>query len=130
MVHNTPDIALVFTDGYCNFCNGLSGILQKLDTRNAIRIFNLHSDWTKRFFQQNFPEKPLSNLGNNLLVVDNGVIYTRSDAVLRIIRQLPGIWKMLLIFHLVPRFVRNGFYSLVAKNRYRLFGRRNECFIT
>jgi predicted DCC family thiol-disulfide oxidoreductase YuxK len=117
-------------DGYCNFCNGLSGLLHKLDTRDSIRIFNLHSDWTKRYFQQNFPENPLSDFGNSLLVVDNGVIYSRSDAVLRIIRHLPGYWKMLLIFHLVPGFIRNGVYSMVAKIRYRWFGKRNECIIT
>lgn len=117
-------------DGYCNFCNGLSGLLRKLNTKNAIQISNIHSDESEKYLLQKFPEQSFSKVSNTLLVVDNGMIYTRFDAVLRIVRYLPGFWKMLLVFHLVPRSVMNGIYSIIANNRYRWFGRANQCVIT
>lgn len=130
MIQNTANKAMVFMDGNCNFCNRLSDLLRKLNTKNAFQISNIYSDESKKYLLQKCPDQLSSEVSNTLLVVDNGMIYTRFDAVLQIVRYLPGLWKMLMVFHVFPRSVMNGIYSIIANNRYRWFGKTNQCIIT
>jgi predicted DCC family thiol-disulfide oxidoreductase YuxK len=60
--------------------------------------------------------------------VANGQGYVKSEAVLRIARELPR-WRWTWVFHLIPRVIRDAIYDLVARNRYRWFGRRDTCIL-
>ena len=60
--------------------------------------------------------------------VASGQGYVKSEAVLRIARELPG-WQWTRIFHGVPRVMRDAIYDLLARNRYRWFGRRDDCML-
>jgi len=56
-------------------------------------------------------------------------IFLRSDAALEIVRRLGGFWRLLYFFKILPRPLRNAVYNLVARNRYRWFGHREECML-
>ena len=66
---------------------------------------------------------------DSVVVYYKGVYYTRSDAALQIAKLLGGFWALFLVFYILPRFIRNGIYDWVARNRYKWFGRKNECMI-
>lgn len=65
---------------------------------------------------------------NSFILYQDGGIYTRSTAALKMFQQLKG-WKWVRIFWIVPKFIRDGVYNLVAKNRYKWFGEKNECWL-
>ena len=66
--------------------------------------------------------------GRTSALVANGQAYVKSEAVLRIARELPH-WQWTWLFHFVPRVIRDAIYELVARNRYRWFGRRDVCIL-
>jgi predicted DCC family thiol-disulfide oxidoreductase YuxK len=60
--------------------------------------------------------------------VANGQAFVKSEAALRIARELPR-WQWTWVFHFIPRVIRDAIYDLVARNRYRWFGRRHACIL-
>jgi predicted DCC family thiol-disulfide oxidoreductase YuxK len=68
------------------------------------------------------------NFFSIVLVID-GKAYDRSRAALEIARRLNGLWPLMYVFVIVPPFLRNFVYDWIAKNRYRWFGRTDECMI-
>jgi predicted DCC family thiol-disulfide oxidoreductase YuxK len=67
------------------------------------------------------------NYLDTIVLYDNGKGYTHSTAVLRILKQLNGIYSLAVIFFIVPAYIRNEVYNMVARNRYKWFGKRNTC---
>jgi predicted DCC family thiol-disulfide oxidoreductase YuxK len=63
------------------------------------------------------------------LVVDHGIAYLQSDATIHLLAQAGGIWRTIKLLSFAPRALRDGLYLLVARNRYRWFGRRETCFL-
>lgn len=68
------------------------------------------------------------NTYNSFVLYQDKKIYTRSTAALKVFQQLKG-WKWVKIFRAVPRFIRDAVYNLIAKNRYRWFGKKEECWV-
>jgi predicted DCC family thiol-disulfide oxidoreductase YuxK len=66
---------------------------------------------------------------NSVILVQHGKAYQKSNAALEIAKHLSGLWPALYIFKLIPRVIRDRVYDIIAKNRYQLFGRSNECMI-
>ena len=66
---------------------------------------------------------------HSLILVKNGRIYYKSGAAIRIARQLRGIWPLFYGFIVVPGIIRDLIYDFLARNRYRLYGKREECFL-
>jgi len=66
---------------------------------------------------------------SSFILVENGEIYDRSTAALKITRKLKGFWRFLYGFILVPKFIRDAIYKVISKNRYQWFGRKNECMV-
>lgn len=66
---------------------------------------------------------------NSFILVENGKMYQRSTAALRVARRLRGLWPMLYMFIIVPAFIRNVAYNIIAKNRYKWFGKKDACMI-
>ena len=65
----------------------------------------------------------------SLIMIDNDQFFNKSTAALRIAKQLNGLWPLLYIFIIIPKPIRDFFYDLIAKNRYRIFGKRNSCLV-
>ncbi|MCM3700277.1 thiol-disulfide oxidoreductase DCC family protein [Paenibacillus macerans] len=117
--------AVVLFDGVCNFCNGSVQFIIRRDRAGYFRFASLQSDAAKSLLSERV-EAP--NL-DSIILIENGRIFTESTAVLRIARKLDGIWKAAALFLIVPKPVRNWAYRLFARNRYRWFGKRNECML-
>jgi len=66
---------------------------------------------------------------NSFILVENDKAYSRSTAALRTARLLGGLWKLFYAFIIVPPFIRNAVYDLIAKNRYKWFGKKESCMV-
>ena len=66
---------------------------------------------------------------NSFILAEGDQIYTRSTAVLRMLKKLGGGWKLFYGFIIVPKFIRNAIYNWIARNRYKWYGKRDECMV-
>jgi predicted DCC family thiol-disulfide oxidoreductase YuxK len=121
-----PDKPLILFDGVCNLCNGSVQFVIKHDKESKFLFASLQSDKGQEI---------LKHLGlktdnfDSFILLDKGKIYTKSSGVLKEAAILGGWFKIFTIFYLVPTFIRDLFYSFVAKNRYRFFGKKDSCMI-
>lgn len=123
--HHLQSPILLF-DGVCNLCNTSVHWVLLRDHQAKFRFAALQSE-TGRFLLESRGVE--SGKLETVALVYNGSIYLRSDAVLETIWLLGGWWRVLYVFKVLPRPLRNGIYTLVASNRYRWFGRRDECLL-
>ena len=97
----------------------------KRDTAGRFRFASLQSETGQKILKEfTIPQ----NRFNSFVLYDEGKVYTRSDAALRVFSQLKG-WKWTKMFQAVPRFIRDTIYNTIARNRYKWFGRREECMV-
>ena len=113
---------VVFFDGVCNLCQGSVRYLIKHDKKNALKFASLQGPYAKSFL----PTTELESL-DSILFYDGKNLYKKSSAVLKLSKLLGGWHRLLLLGHLLPVFIRNGLYDLVAKNRYQWFVKQNQC---
>ena len=121
-----PDHPIILFDGVCNFCNGAVNFTIKRDIQKRIRFAALQSDAGRRLVQQyGLPADDL----RSFLFIENGKVYNRSTAALKVCRYLSSLWPLCFGLMIVPPFIRNGIYDWIAKNRYKWFGERQKCMI-
>ncbi len=113
-------------DGVCNLCNGAVQFIIRRDPRGKVHFAALQSEAGQQLLEQ-FPQAPRDV--STIILVEKGKLYTRSDAALRVARHLSGAWPALYGFIIVPRPIRNAVYNWVARNRYRWFGKKDQCMI-
>ena len=117
---------LILFDGFCNLCNGFVQFIIRRDPNAVFRFASLQSDLARRqLISHGLDPEAL----HSVIVIAGGTLYQRSEAVLQIAKALPGLWPIMGVFRIFPRFVRDGIYDLVASSRYRWFGRRDECML-
>ncbi len=121
---NGDDGAVVLFDGICNLCNGIVRFIIKHDPEAYFKFASLQSDFSKKYAPA---VNKKGNKWRSLILVEKGNLYYRSTAALKITRHLSGGWKFLTLFIIIPRFVRDGVYNLIAQKRYKWFGKRKEC---
>lgn len=123
---------IILYDGVCGLCNGLVQFLLKRDKEGRLRFASLQSDFAAQVLQRHgFDAKDLDtmHLIENYDQPDERVLQ-RSTAILRAGRELGGVWSFLAALgRVVPRPVRDVFYGLVARNRYRVFGKYDTCML-
>jgi predicted DCC family thiol-disulfide oxidoreductase YuxK len=117
---------LVMFDGVCNLCNGVVKFLIRRDPQAQFVFASLQSGFAIDQLRRHGLNPQVLH---SVIVIDNGKMYQRSDAVLRAAGYLPAPWPMLKVFWIVPRFIRDGVYNLIAASRYSWFGRRNACMV-
>jgi predicted DCC family thiol-disulfide oxidoreductase YuxK len=117
---------IVLFDGVCNLCHSSVQFIIAHDKESKFRFTSLQSDIGKELLHRY--EVKIENLQSTVLLL-NGKYYVYSDAVLEVLRRLGGTWAWLYIFKVVPSFIRNGIYHIVARNRYRWFGKKDQCWI-
>ena len=117
---------IILFDGVCNLCDGFVQFVIQHDSKEQFCFASLQSETGREILARHqLPQDQLSTI-----VLSRGdEFFTKSDAALRILSNLDGILKLTGIFLFLPRFVRDIFYDLVARNRYRLFGRKDACMI-
>lgn len=114
---------LILFDGFCYLCNRSVDFIIKRDRKKLFRYVALQSEagvYLKRRLN-------LDSTADSVILWKEGKLYYRSDAALRIALRLRFPWPMTGIFLIIPRFIRDHIYRLVADNRYRWFGKREVC---
>lgn len=119
---------IILFDGVCNFCNRWVVFVIRHDKKGAIKFAALQSDAGKKILKEKNLLQFIDNLDTFIFIV-NSKAYTRSSAGLRIARYLNGGWKLLYAFLIVPRSIRDAVYNLIARNRYKWWGKRSECMV-
>lgn len=121
---NISDQDILLFDGVCNLCNSSVNFIIDHDPNNHFRFAALQSE---------FGQQKLTELGYNtesfdsLVLLSGGKVYKKSSAALRIARKLSGLYPLLFAFIIVPPFLRHWVYDIIAKNRYRWWGKRDSC---
>lgn len=117
---------VILFDGVCNLCSGVVQFIIKRDKKGAFRFASLQSDFGNAILQKfHLPD----NNFNSFILYRNGRIYTKSTGALLVAKQLSGGWPLLFIFIIIPSFVRNSVYNIIASNRYKWFGKKAACWI-
>jgi predicted DCC family thiol-disulfide oxidoreductase YuxK len=119
------DKGIILFDGVCNLCNSFVQKVIAADGKDYFRFASLQSKAAEDLLK-NYPE--FQSL-KTIIFLENGHIYTRSAAALRISKHLKGIWPLLQSAYIIPAFIRNSIYNLIAKNRYKWFGKKDQCMI-
>ncbi len=112
----------VFFDGYCVLCNSFVQFLIKIDKKNKLLFGSIQGETAKKLLNKN----ALQNL-SSVLVLHNKRVFIKSSASLHIFKVLGGFWKLLLALKIFPKWFRDLAYDFIAKNRYRWFGKREQC---
>ena len=127
MVYDPPmGPPIVLFDGVCNLCNGSVQFLLKRDPEGRFRFASLQSDAGRSLLAEH--GLAVDSL-SSVVLIEDGRVWQESSAALRIARHLPGAWKLLRVFAIVPRPLRDAVYRWIARNRYRWFGRTETCWL-
>lgn len=118
--------SIILFDGVCNLCNGFVQFVIKRDPESKFRFASLQGKSAQVILKNNIRE---SALYDSVVFVSRGLAWQKSDAVLNILKEMGGLWKVLFVFKLMPRFLRDAVYDFIAANRYRLFGKRDNCMV-
>lgn len=116
----------ILFDGVCNLCNASVNFIIDWDRHNVFRFAALQSESGQRLLNQHNIVIP-ENDYDSLLLIKGNTVYKKSTAALNIARELTGLWPLFYVFIVLPAPVRDVFYTLIARNRYKLFGKSDSC---
>lgn len=118
--------SIVLFDGVCKFCHASVQFVIKRDRKNQFLFCPIQSEKGQALLSQ----YGLKDTGlTSMILLQNEKAYRKSDAALRIARQLEMPWPLLSVFLIVPRFIRNKAYDFIGKHRYQWFGMYDSCWI-
>ena len=112
--------SVILFDGVCKLCNAWSNFIIKYDVNKNFKLASVQSDEGQAI---------LTNFGyptdfyERMLVVEGDRCFEKSEAFFAVVRKLNFPWKLLLVFRVMPLFIRDWFYSRIALNRYKIFGK-------
>jgi predicted DCC family thiol-disulfide oxidoreductase YuxK len=120
------DKKIIVFDGVCILCNSFVQFILKKDRSRQFYFTTAQSDFVKEKVKtMTFKVNPMESV----IYLKNGKVLTESSAVLGILSDLGGIWKLLSIFRIIPPVLRNVAYRFCAKRRYRVFGMLETCML-
>ena len=117
---------ILLFDGVCNLCNGVVKFIIKNDKKGKFKFAALQSDSARRLLNK---FGIAANDIESFVYINEGHSYRRSTAVLHVLLEIGGVWKLFYVFIIIPGFIRDFFYSIIAKTRYRIFGKRATCMV-
>ncbi|WP_226010612.1 thiol-disulfide oxidoreductase DCC family protein [Halomicrobium salinisoli] len=118
------DRPVLLFDGVCNLCNALVRFVVRFDAEGRFLFAPLQSDVGREFLRRH--GRPTEDF-DTMVLVEDGECYEKSTAALRTFRYLDGPWPLLYPMSYLPVGLRDRVYDLVAENRYRIFGKKEEC---
>jgi predicted DCC family thiol-disulfide oxidoreductase YuxK len=114
---------IVLFDGLCNLCKGAVQFIIRHDKKNKFVFASLQSEVA----QKSLDKIQVKTSLETIVLIKGDKHFEKSDAVLEIAKNLSGLWPLVYVFKIIPRFLRDVLYKWVAKNRYTWFGKRNSC---
>ena len=120
------DEPIILFDGVCNFCNGAVNFIIRQDKKGVFKFAPLQSNKGQELAEKH--SLPKTNF-DSFILIENGKVYKRSTAGLKLCNKLPWYWKWTQVFWIIPKFLRDAVYDFVAKNRYKWFGKKETCMI-
>ena len=117
---------VILFDGVCNLCNSSVQYVIRHDPKKIFRFASLQSPYAQKILADF--HLPVNDF-NSFVLFENNTVYTRSTAALKVAKRLSGWIKILWVFLIVPKFIRDAVYNIIAKNRYKWFGKREACWV-
>ena len=117
---------IILFDGFCNLCSKSVQFIIRRDPKAHFRFSSLQSETGKNLLKE---YQLKGDQPDSVILIENGKVFDKSTAALRICRKLNNGWPLLSVFLLVPPFFRDYIYSWIAHNRYRWFGKRTVCWL-
>ncbi|MEO7522862.1 MAG: thiol-disulfide oxidoreductase DCC family protein [Ferruginibacter sp.] len=117
---------IILFDGICNLCNSSVQFVIKHDPGAMYKFASLQSEPGQKLLRQ---FNLATNDFNSFVLIQGSVAYTKSTAALKVAKQLKGAITLLYGFIIVPAFIRDAIYKFISRNRYKWFGKRDECMI-
>jgi predicted DCC family thiol-disulfide oxidoreductase YuxK len=118
--------SIVLFDGVCNFCDSSINRIIRHDKKDKFLFAPLQSEIGKKLAEQYSIN---TEKIDSIILIENNNAYTKSSAILRISRHLNRLYPLMFGFMIIPAFIRNAVYDLIARNRYKWFGKKDTCMI-
>ena len=119
-------MSVLLFDGVCNLCNTSVKWVLLRDKKGEFKFAAIQSEAGQSLLKSfGLDNQPLESV----ILISGRQAYIKSDAAINVASKLGGIWTIALVFRLVPRPVRDAIYDWVAKNRYRWFGKQEQCLL-
>ena len=117
---------IIFYDGYCVLCSRLIRYIIRKDKNEVFWYSSLQSEIAGDILKN---QLNIENVPDSIVYLRDGKAYFYSDAAITIFVELGGIFKLVSVFYIIPKYARDYLYKVIAKNRFKIFGRRDTCFI-
>jgi len=116
---------IILFDGECNFCDQSVQFIIKRDPEGKFKFASLQSETGQELLNKFNAPRDL----DSFVFIEGDWCYFKSSAALRVFKHLKGVWKFSYYLLIVPRPIRDFFYHIIAKNRYKWFGKKDECML-
>jgi predicted DCC family thiol-disulfide oxidoreductase YuxK len=123
-MNEQEDKVILLFDGVCNLCNSTVNFILPRDKRDRFRFATLQSE-SGKYMLSKYSLDPARM--DTVVLIEQGTPYFRSEAGLRILKNLGGMWLLAYALVIIPIFIRDPIYNLIARNRYRWFGKKQSC---
>jgi len=117
---------ILLIDGECMLCQRITRFVVRHDEQKIFMFASLQSDAGKHLLRRYGMQE---DYRDTFVLIQNKRHYTRSGAALRVCRELGGVWRSLYAFIVIPPLLRDFVYNIVAANRYRWFGKSDQCML-
>ena len=124
---NEENYSVVLFDGVCNLCDAVVRLIFRHDPEGKFRFAPLQSDLGRELSERYGHREPENAAPYSVLLIEDGKLYDRSTAALRIVRQLTGPIRFLGLLLYLPRPLRDLGYKLMAAVRYKIWGKKETC---
>jgi len=124
---NQVEKHIIFFDGHCNLCSNSVQFVIKRDKKKRFIFASLQSDAASAHLLQ-FGSKNKTN--DSIILVEGGERFEKSEAALRIAKHLSPPWPVFYLLIIIPKNWRDAMYDLISKNRYKWFGKKDQCMRT
>ncbi|MEZ8002251.1 MAG: thiol-disulfide oxidoreductase DCC family protein [Patiriisocius sp.] len=118
--------SIILFDGVCNLCNGAVNFVINRDPGNVFKFTPLQEKQGVLLLKKHAID---AKMLDSIVLIENGNVYIKSSAALRIAKKMSNLWPLFFALLIIPRFMRDGVYDFIAKNRYKWFGKKEQCMI-
>ncbi len=124
--HMKTDDKVILFDGVCKLCHLWTRFIIQYDTQYVFKLATVQSDEGQAILKHfNMP----TDRFDTMLLVDGESAYDKSTAFLNVVRLLPHPFKVVSVFRVIPRVIRDWLYDRIALNRYKIFGKYDQCMM-